>query len=137
MRKALFLLVLSLCPVSVCPVSAQTYTGSIGGKVTDASGLPVAHVAIAITEENTNTTIRTESNETGDYTVSYLKPGSYKAAFTAQGFREYLETGVLLQINQQRRIDPALQVGQVSETVQVVANGAQVNYVSPEIGQVI
>ncbi len=126
-----------LTAISAMVLFAQSYTGSIGGKVTDSSGLPVAGVGIVVTEEATNTTIRTNSNDSGDYSVSYLKPGAWKVSFSAPGFKEHVETGILLQINQQRRVDPVLEVGQVSESVQVTASGTQVNYVSPEIGQVV
>ena len=118
-------------------LGAQTYTGSISGRVTDSSGRAVPQVKIVVTEETTNTTVQTESNEGGDYNVSYLKPGSYRVGFSAAGFKEHVESGVPLQINQQRRVDPTLEVGQVTEVVQVTASNAQVNYVSPEIGQVV
>jgi hypothetical protein len=117
--------------------TAQTYTGSISGNVTDASGLPAPKVAIVVTEETTNTKVRTESSQSGDYTVSYLKPGSYRVTFTAPGFKERAENAIPLQINQQRRVDAMLEVGATSDVVQVTAGGAQVNYVSPEIGQVV
>jgi hypothetical protein len=118
-------------------VYAQSYTGSIAGKVTDGSGSAVANAQIVVTEESTNTTVKTASNESGDYNVSYLKPGTYRVSFTAAGFKEFVETGIQLQINQQRRVDPTLEIGQVSEVVSVTSSGTQVNYVSPEIGQVV
>src|SRR5579864_866897 len=116
---------------------AQTYTGAISGKVVDATGLPVPNAQVTVTGENTNTVFKTVSSESGDFVINYLMPGSYRIQFAASGFKEYVENGVQLQINQQRRIDPSLQVGQVSESVEVSAAAAQVNYVSPEIGQVV
>jgi hypothetical protein len=92
---------------------------------------------VNITEESTNTVLKTVTGESGDYIVNYLKPGSYRAEFAAPGFKEHVETGIPLQINQSRRVDPILEVGQVSEKIQVSATAAQVNYVSPEIGQVV
>jgi len=69
--------------------------------------------------------------------VSFLKPGSYQADFSAPGFKKHVESGVQLQINQQRRIDVAMEIGQVTEKVEVSAMAAQIDYVSPEIGQVV
>ena len=129
------LFLLQLATVSV--LSAQTYTGSISGKVTDASGSVVPKAAVTLTEESTNTVLKTATGDSGDYIVSYLKPGTYKIQFAATGFKEYVETAIPLQINQNRRVDPVLQVGDVAEVVQVSAAAAQVNYVSPEIGQVV
>jgi len=116
---------------------AQTYTGSISGKVTDSSGAVVPKAAVTLTEESTNTVVKTVTGDSGDYTLSYLKPGSYRIIFAAAGFKEHQESGIPLQINQNRRVDPVLEVGQVSEVVEVSAASAQVNYVSPEIGQVV
>ncbi len=116
---------------------AQSYTGSISGRVSDGSGLPMSKVAVTITEESTNTAFKTVSNESGDYIATYLKPGSYTVAFSVPGFRERVEKGVQLQINQDRRVDPTLEVGDVTDKVQVTASSTQVDYVSPEIGQVV
>jgi hypothetical protein len=129
--KYLFLL------LAVPALLAQTYTGSIGGRVADSSGAIVPGASITLTEEATNTVVKTVSGDTGDYTLSFLKPGSYRLQFVAAGFKEHIESGILLQINQNRRVDPVLQVGQLADSVEVVASGAQVDYVSPEIGQVV
>jgi len=129
--------VLLISLLAVCSLLSQTYTGSISGRVVDATGLPVPRAEVKITEESTNLVLRTVTGESGDYMVNYLKPGSYRAQFAAPGFKEHVETGIPLQINQSRRVDPILEVGPVSEKIQVTASAAQVNYVSPEIGQVV
>jgi len=116
---------------------AQSYTGSIGGRVIDSTGAAVPRAQVTLTEDSTNTIFKTLTNDSGDFVVSYLKPGTYHAEFASPGFKEHVETGIQLQINQQRRLDLALEVGQVSERVDVSASSAQINYVSPEIGQVV
>ncbi|HXB67863.1 MAG TPA: carboxypeptidase regulatory-like domain-containing protein [Candidatus Acidoferrales bacterium] len=136
MRARCFIPLFCILPAAFS-LYGQTYTGSIGGRVLDHSGLPIPKASVAITEEATNTVLKTVTSESGDYIVNYLKPGSYKAQFTASGFKEHVETGIPLQINQSRRVDPVLEIGQVTETVQVSGAAAQVNYVSPEIGQVV
>src|SRR5215475_1315606 len=118
-------------------VFGQDYSGSISGRVSDISGLPIPKAVVTVTEQSTNTTIRTATGESGDYTVPYLKPGTYRVSFKAEGFKETVETGVQIQINQARRVDPRLEVGQVTEAVEVSAGYNQINYVSPEIGQVV
>ena len=126
-----------LLSVVVIPLLSQTYTGSIGGKVTDSGGLPISKAAVTVTEEATNTVFKSQTSDSGDYIVSYLKPGTYHVSFSAPGFKESLQSNVILQINQQLRVDPVLVVGQVNEVIQVSSGTAQVNYVSPEIGQVV
>jgi hypothetical protein len=135
--KCLFILKCLPALLVAATVSAQTYTGSISGKVTDSSGAVVPKAAVSLTEESTNTTLKTVTGDSGDYVISFLKPGAYRIVFAAPGFKEHVESGVLLQINQDRRVDPVLEVGQVNETVEVSASTVQVNYVSPEIGQVV
>lgn len=132
MRSTCILLVLT-CTLLL----AQTYTGSISGHVSDSSGLAVPRVAVSLMEESTNTEVKTVTGDSGDFTLSYLKPGSYQITFAAPGFKEHRESGVRLLINQNLRVDPTLEVGQVSEVVQVSGAAAQVNYVSPEIGQTV
>jgi hypothetical protein len=116
--------------------SAQTYTGSIEGRVTDASGSAVPKADVKITEISTNTTLKTVTNDSGDYIVSYLKPGTYSIEFHITGFKE-MSQKVLLQLDQQLRIDPVLQVGDSSDKIMVAASTLQVNLVSPEIGTIV
>ena len=125
------------CALVVGAAFAQSYTGSIGGRVTDTTGLPISGAQIVVTEEATNTAIKTTTNDSGDYNVSYLKPGSWKVEFQKDGFKAHAVTGIQLQLDQQRRVDLAMQVGETTESVQVTATTDQVNLVSPEIGQVV
>lgn len=78
----------------------QSYTGSISGRVTDATGSVVPGAAVVVTETNTNTVARTLTNDVGDYVVSFLNPGVYKVSVTREGFREQVQTALALQINQ-------------------------------------
>ncbi|HVY93142.1 MAG TPA: carboxypeptidase regulatory-like domain-containing protein, partial [Bryobacteraceae bacterium] len=126
-----------LSTLLVGTIFAQSYTGSIGGRVTDPTGLPISGAQITVTEESTNTAIRTATNESGDYNVSYLKPGSWKVEFQKDGFKAHMVSGIQLQLDQQRRLDLALEIGQTTESVQVTATTDQVNLVSPEIGHVV
>src|SRR3569623_488814 len=125
------------CALVVGAAFAQSNTGSIGGRVTDTTGLPISGAQIVVTEEATNTAIKTTTNDSGDYNVSYLKPGSWKVEFQKDGFKAHAVTGIQLQLDQQRRVDLAMQVGETTESVLVTATTDQVNLVSPEIGQVV
>ncbi len=115
----------------------QTFTGSIDGHVTDPGGLTVAGVEIVVTESATNATFRTQTNETGGYSIPFLKPGVYRIAFKAAGFKETVEDKLELQLNQSYRLDQVLQLGSVNESVEVTAAASQVNYDSPEIAHVV
>src|SRR5215467_12833971 len=117
--------------------SAQTFIGAIAGRVTDNSNAAVPKTTVTITEIATNTKTETVTDETGNYTVSFLKPGVYRVSFTATGFKESVEASVELQLNQQYRLDMTMEIGAVSERVEVSSGATLVNYESPEIGHVV
>lgn len=115
----------------------QTFTGSIGGHVTDSAGLAVAGAEVVVTETATNEALRAVTNDAGDYSIPFLKPGIYRVSIKAQGFKESIEDNLRLQLNQSFRLDEALQVGAVTDTIEVTASTSEVNYDSPEIAHVV
>src|SRR5262245_22206582 len=129
-RLVLFLLMAS-------PLVAQTFTGTIRGRVTDSTGAALPDASVTVTESATNVSVRTLTNDTGDYTVSFLKPGVYRISFAATGFKEAVEKDVILQLNQSLRLDKSMEVGASSESVEISATASQLNFESPEIGHVV
>ena len=128
---------LCLFLVSALSLTAQTFTGSIRGRVVDPAGLPVPGAAVVITEPATNANFKTITNDAGDYLVSFLKPGEYRIAVTASSFKEAVQTGVRLVLNQSLTVDIAMELGASSERVEVTATATELNYVNPEIGHVV
>jgi len=118
-------------------VRAQTFTGSIGGRVTDADGRVVAGAQVVVTEIGTNETSRTITNDLGEYVVSFLKPGVYQVSFTAQGFKETVESNLQLELNQSFRLNRTLTLGEVTQKIEVSADQTLLNYDSPEIAHVV
>jgi hypothetical protein len=127
------------CTLAILALSlhAQTYTGSIRGRATDPTGSAVPSAAVTVTEIATNAVRKTLTNESGDYIVSFLKPGDYRINVLAAGFKEAVQHSVRLQLNQSMTIDLVLELGQVTESVEVSASATQLNVVSPEIGHVV
>jgi hypothetical protein len=119
------------------PLFPQSYTGSISGRVADATGSVVPETVVTVTEAGTNATSRAVANEAGDYFVSFLKPGVYNIAFSKTGFKEQLQRGLALQLNQALRVDAVMQVGEVNEKIEVSAVSEQINYTSSEVGHVV
>lgn len=128
---------LALALLIASPVFAQTFTGTIRGRVTDSSGAPVPQAIVTVIETATSTSIRAVTSETGDYSVSFLKPGVYRVSVAAPGFKEAIENDVALQLNQSLRLDKTLEVGAASESIEITASTTQLNYESPEIGHVV
>ncbi len=98
---------------------AQTSLGTILGNVTDESGAAIPHVAVTITNEATSAARTIATNDAGTYTATALPAGSYKIQAVLKGFREGIQTGVKLDVNQTLRLDLSLKVGEVTQSVEV------------------
>jgi hypothetical protein len=101
------------------PLEAQTLYGSIVGRVTDAQKAIIPGAAVTIVSKETNLTRETVTNADGSYTIGNVLPGLYDVKITLQGFREELVSGVPVTVGQVSRVDIALEVGSLSETVTV------------------
>ena len=133
MRTKLFLGLL-LC--LGLPLLGQTL-GDISGRVTDPSGAGVPTAAVTLTNTATNAA-RTE-NTTGEglYTFTAVPPGIYDIKVEHPGFRTVSSTNVEVQVQQSVRLDLTLQVGQVSETVEVSAQAALLQSENATVGSVV
>jgi hypothetical protein len=105
-------------------VFAQISTGTITGTVTDPQGAPVAEVKVLVVETNTNFQARSQTNAEGIYRIQSLQPGSYTVTFEASGFKTLVQSGLQLQVGQVLPVDGALQLGQVTEQVEVTGQAA-------------
>jgi len=77
------------------------------------------------------------TNETGSYILSNLPIGPYKVEAALPGFRTFVQTGIILQVNGSPAVNPVLEVGQVTEQVEVSANAALVETRNAGVGQVV
>src|SRR5260370_18331981 len=105
---------------------AQTERANLTGTVSDPSGAPIAGAAIKVTHLATNTTTSVRTTAVGDYNVSNLSPGRYTVEFSAPGFKRSVQEDVTLTAAATLRLDAQLQLGQLTETVQVSAVVSQV-----------
>ena len=94
-------------------------------------------VEITATQTDTGIARSTVSNETGSYVLPNLAVGPYRLEAALQGFRTFVQSGIVLQVNSSPVINPILQVGQVSDQVEVQANAALVETRRTAVGQVI
>ena len=100
-------------------VLAQVTTGRIVGVVTDPSGSRVPGVAVTITEVQTSTSSTVNTDADGSYSATNLKIGMYRVGFKKDGFEQSIQSNVNLGIGQVVRLDVALKVGGVTQTVEV------------------
>jgi hypothetical protein len=98
---------------------AQSPTARVTGRVTDPSGAVVTGAAIKITNLETSISQSAVSSDVGDYTIPYLNPGRYTLEASSPGFRAYKLAEFSLAVDQELRIDIALEVGAASEVITV------------------
>lgn len=119
------------------PLSAQVDRGSIAGTISDPTGSVIPEVRIRITNEATNALTNTTSGANGTFGVFNLPIGVYTLVAEANGFRRAEVKNLRVEVNQQARADLVLQVGDVTQTVEVQANAALVQTESTDVGTVI
>jgi Carboxypeptidase regulatory-like domain len=109
-------------------------TASLTGTVRDPSGANIANAHVKVSSPERGIERATTSNDTGDWLVPALPPGSYNLDISAPGFKEYHATGIILRVAQKARADAALQVGSAATEVTVQGtNVAQVETQSSEL----
>ena len=96
-------------------------TAQISGTVKDQSGAVLPGVEVTATQTDTGIVRMAVSNETGSYVLANLPTGPYKLEAALPGFRTFVQTGIVLQVNSNPVLNPVLEVGQVTEQVEVQA----------------
>ncbi|HEY3838024.1 MAG TPA: carboxypeptidase regulatory-like domain-containing protein, partial [Bryobacteraceae bacterium] len=122
---------------SACLLHGQLTTSTILGTVTDPSGGVVASAQVTATNTATNFTRTVQTNTSGEYRMEFMPIGTYRIDFTAAGFKKSSQSGVVLAINVDRRVDAALQVGQVSDTIDVTSEAPVVDTSDAQIGRTV
>jgi hypothetical protein len=112
-------------------------TAQLSGRVTDQSGAVLPGVEITATQTATGIARNTITNETGNYILPNLPIGPYRLEASLPGFRTFVQTGIVLQVGGNPTVNVVLEVGQVSETIEVQANAALVETRNVGIGQII
>jgi hypothetical protein len=116
---------------------AQTTNAVIVGDVTDPQNAIVAGAKITVKDLATGVTRTVETNNLGQYRVFPLLPGSYEVTASAAGFRSKVQPKVVLDVAAQMKVDFQLDVGQVSETVEVSASAPILQTQDASVGGVV
>jgi hypothetical protein len=112
-------------------------SAQINGTVRDQTGAVLPGVEITATQIETGSARSTISNEAGAYALPNLLTGPYRFEASLPGFRTFVQTGVVLQVGSNPVINVTLEVGQVTEQVEVQANAAAVETRSVGVGQIM
>src|ERR1700730_2823766 len=104
---------------------AQNATGTLDGRVNDPSSTAVPNAAVTIENEATNVHTSMQTNVEGRFYQRYLQPGSYRVTVEKVGFQKYVQSHILLDVEQTVSLNIALRVGELTVTVSVESNAAQ------------
>jgi hypothetical protein len=126
---ALFLLCL--------PATQAQTTGTIVGQVIDPSNSPVVNANVTAENVDTGLTRNSSTSAEGSYVIPSLPPGMYRLSTQVSGFKRFSQTGIKVEVGQNPRVDVQLEVGAVTETVNVVANTIAVDTQSSQVGATI
>jgi hypothetical protein len=113
--------------------SAQSSQGTITGTLADPAGAVVPNAPIEAKNTETGALYQVSSTSTGNYTLAQLPPGIYQLTVTVSGFKQYIRTGVTVLAAATLRIDIPLEVGAITDTVQVNADATLLKTESGEL----
>jgi hypothetical protein len=116
---------------------AQSTYGSVTGSVADNTGAVVTQATVTLTNLGTSEKRAQSSGADGLFTFVNLFPGNYRIDVEKTGFKHFTQTPVTVQVNQDTHVVAALQVGEVSQVVEVTSQSSLLQTESASLGQVV
>jgi len=117
--------ILGLCLIGTASLlKGQITTASITGYVKDSSTAAIPNVAVTAKMLEQQTTRVTQTGSDGHYNFLAVPPGTYEITFESKGFKKQVYTGVEVTVNQNLRLDAALEVGSIETQVTVTSTFA-------------
>jgi hypothetical protein len=130
-----------LCAAVLCLALVATawasVTGSISGTVKDNTDAVMPSVTVVATNQDTGVKHTTQSNAEGVYSFLALPAGTYRVDVQQSGFKDFRKIDIVLNANAALRLDIPLQVGEVTDTVEVTADRVHIETTSTQLGDVI
>ena len=115
----------------------QMLNASLSGTVTDSSGAVIPGASVTATNTETGVSTKTTSDSSGSYTFPSLPPGTYDLTVQKEGFTETVEHGIILQVDQHATLNNTLNVGSLTQQVEVVSQVPIVSTETATVGTVI
>jgi hypothetical protein len=119
------------------PVAAQEFRGTLSGSVADPTGAQIANAKIVIVETHTGTKMESISDGAGQYTIPFLAPGDYDITVTKEGFKAAVRKAVHVGSGDHPVIDVKLDIGNTTQSIEVVADASLINSENASVGQSI
>lgn len=118
-------------------LGAQSYYGGLRGTVVDQNGGAVVNSKVTLTDQGTGAQRSTLSSQSGEYLFSELVPATYSLSVESPGFKKFERKEIVVGTQQQVSVDATLQLGAVSESVQVTEEVPLVETANASQGQVL
>src|SRR5579863_3011763 len=134
---ALALALVSVTGLLVQPAYADNLYASIRGTVTDPSGAALTGVVVSATNTDTGIETKVTTSQSGSYVFPQLAIGNYRISITAPNFKTFQASGIHLDLDQVYSLNAKLELGAISEAIQVEANPVQVETTSMQLGTVV
>lgn len=132
------LVLMALAAITLtAPTFAQESRASIAGRVADPSDLVVAGAKVVATNVNTGVSSSAVTNESGSFVIPFLLPGTYRLTASLPGFKTYSQDDIRLRVNDSLDLRIRLEIGNVTETINVEAGAPQMETADSSVGSVI
>jgi trimeric autotransporter adhesin len=116
---------------------AQSYQGGLRGVVQDPGGAVIADAKVTLVNQATNVSRATLSNGQGEYAFTAIDPATYKLVVESPGFKRFEHTDIVIATQEFLTLDPKMEVGAVSESIQVNAEVSLIETANASQGQVL
>jgi hypothetical protein len=132
---ALLILVFSLA--ASISTFAQSGRGTLAGAVKDSTGAVLQGAALTLKETSTGSVYKAVTGAQGFYTFPELQPGTYTLSIAVQGFESYTQNSIIVTVGSTATVNPVLQVGEASVSVNVTSDASQLQTQSSDIGTTV
>src|SRR5580700_3513639 len=129
--------VLLLAGASTVALRGQEVSAGITGRIADQSGGSIVNAKVAAKDLDRGTDWATTTNEDGIYAFPRIPPGRYELRIEATGFKTYINPEVALEVNQRARVDVRMEVGAITESVEVKGEAPLLQTDTTQVGSVI
>jgi len=136
-KFVLFMWIVGFCLVISLPLRAQVAGGTLSGTITDSSGGGIPNAQVLIKNSATGITTGLTTNAEGFYTAANLLPGNYEVAVSASGFNTEIKTGITINVGSQPVFNLVLQIGSLSNRVEVTTEAPTVQLASSDISATV
>jgi hypothetical protein len=131
------LVICAVWTMGVTTAQAQGTTGSILGTVKDSTGGVLPGATVSVLHVDTNVSRTATTDERGEFALEFLPLGTYRVEISLDGFRRFVQHGIVLEVNRSARVDTVLAVGGSEENIEVTADAPIVETSRVALGRTV